>query len=111
MSQYSERLYQLRNEILSSMRDIIIQISQKTGQDRVFWADVTNNFLTDVCLETEDGVCSAVPEYLSIDRESDTVYIKFSERYSEEESYDGENMYTDTLSDILNDLTLYANKL
>ena len=111
MSQYNERLYQLRQEILSCMRDVIAQINQKIGQNKVFWADVTDNFLTDVCWETEDGVCSAIPEYLSIDSESNTVFIKFSERYSEEESYGGENMYTDTLVDILDYLITYANKI
>lgn len=107
-SQFSERLYNIRTEVLEEINDTLHDICDKTGSTSVLWSSITNQLNTDICGYDQ----SVLPSTIGIsDDNSSEFVIVFADYCNCSDSINGENIYTETLIDILQYLEEYLSKL
>ena len=107
-SQFSERLYNIRTEVLEEINDTLHDICDKTGLTSVLWSSITNQLNTDICGYDQ----SVLPSTIGIsDDNSSEFVIVFADYCNCSYSINGENIYTETLIDILQYLEDYLSKL
>lgn len=107
-SQLSERVYNIRTEVLEEINDTLHNICDKTGSTSVLWSRITNQLNTDICCDNQ----SVLPSTIGIsDDNSSEFVIVFADYCNCSDSINGENIYTETLIDILQYLEEYLSKL
>lgn len=107
-SQFSERLYNIRTEVLEEINDTLHDICDKIGSTSVLWSSITNQLNTDICGYDQ----SVLPSTIGIsDDNSSEFVIVFADYCNCSDSINGENIYTETLIDILQYLEEYLSKL
>lgn len=106
--QLSERLYNIRTEALEEINNTLHNICDKTGSTSVLWSSITNQLNTDICAYDQ----SVLPSTIGIsDDNSSEFVIVFADYCNCSDSINGENIYTETLIDILQYLEDYLSKL
>lgn len=109
---YSERLFQIRNEVIESIRDTLYAICQKTNLCSIAWENLTDYTYTNITYETDNDVQSVLPETIGfVDLDCRSFIITFVTHNEYEPSIDGSNLYVETLIDILQYLENYNKKL
>lgn len=107
-SQFSERLYNIRTEVLEEINDTLHDICDKIGSTSVLWSSITNQLNTDICGYDQ----SVLPSTIGIsDDNSSEFVIVFADYCNCSDSINGENIYTETLIDILQYLEEHLSKL
>lgn len=107
-SQLSERVYNIRTEALEEINNTLHNICDKTGSTNVLWSSITNQLNTDICAYDQ----SVLPSTIGIsDDNSSEFVIVFADYCNCYDSINGENIYTETLIDILQYLEDYLSKL
>lgn len=103
---YTSRLNILRGDILMDMATTIANICQHTGETNVLWDNVTGHSNPDITCEQEFGPSSVLPDTLSVNADH-TVHITFASYCQCPDSLNGENLHTDTLLEVLENLKSY----
>lgn len=107
-SQFSERLYNIRTEVLEEINNTLHSICDKTGSTSVLWSSITNQLNTDICGYDQ----SVLPSTIGIcDDNSSEFVIVFADYCDCSDSINGENIYTETLVDILQYLEEYLSRI
>lgn len=110
-SQYSERVYNIRTEIIESVLETIKDICRQTKGRSILWDSLTNHLNTDICYEKDSGPSSVLPDTIGLTDDDKGFYITFASYCDAPSSNDGENIYTETLIDILEYLENYRSTL
>ena len=110
-SQYSERVYNIRTEIIESVLETIKDICRQTKGRSILWDSLTNHLNTDICYEKDTGPSSVLPDTIGLTDDDKGFYITFASYCDAPSSNDGENIYTETLIDILEYLENYRSTL
>ncbi|ROT14485.1 hypothetical protein EEL50_06985 [Muribaculaceae bacterium Isolate-105 (HZI)] len=110
-SRYSERLYNLRNEIIESIVHTVKDILQSTKTYTILWDRITGHENPDICYEKDSGPWNVLPDTIGLSDNEDEFFITFATYCEAPTSNNGENIYTDTLIDILEYLENYRDKL
>ncbi len=110
-SQYSERLYNIRTEIIESVFETVKDICQHTQTRTILWDDITGHENPDICYEKDSGPSSVLPDTIGIADNDREFYITFATYCEAPISNNGENIYTETLIDILEYLENYRSTL
>lgn len=85
-----------------------LPFDSKTGSTSVLWSSITNQLNTDICAYDQ----SVLPSTIGIsDDNSSEFVIVFADYCNCSDSINGENIYTETLIDILQYLEDYLSKL
>ena len=111
MVQYSERVYNIRTEIIESVLETIKDICRQTKGRSILWDSLTNHLNTDICYEKDSGPSSVLPDTIGLTDDDKGFYITFASYCDAPSSNDGENIYTETLIDILEYLENYRSTL
>lgn len=107
-SQLSERVYNIRTEVLEEINDTLHNICDKTGSTSVLWSRITNQLNTDICCDNQ----SVLPSTIGISDDNSSEFIIIFADYCDcSDSINGENIYTETLVDILQYLEEYLSTL
>lgn len=110
-SQYSERVYNIRTEVIESIFYTIKDICQQTNTRSILWDDITGHENPDICYEKDSGPSSVLPDIIGIADNDREFYITFADYCDAPVSNAGENIYTETLIDILEYLENYRSTL
>ena len=110
-SQYSERLNNIRTEIIESVFGVIKDICQQTNTRSILWDDITGHENPDICYEKDSGPSSVLPDTIGIADNDQDFYITFAAYCDSPVSNAGENIYTEPLIDILEYLENYRSIL
>lgn len=110
-SRYSERLYNLRNEIIESIVHTVKDILQSTKTYTILWDRITGHENPDICYEKDSGPWNVLPDTIGLSDNEDEFFITLATYCEAPTSNNGENIYTDTLIDILEYLENYRDKL
>lgn len=110
-SQYSERVYNIRTEIIESVLETIKDICRQTKGRSILWDSLTDHLNTDICYEKDSGPSSVLPDTIGLTDDDKGFYITFASYCDAPSSNDGENIYTETLIDILEYLENYRSTL
>lgn len=110
-SQYSERVYNIRTEVIESIFYTIKDICEQTQTCSILWDDITGHENPDICYEKDSGPSSVLPDTIGLTDDDKGFYITFASYCDAPSSNDGENIYTETLIDILEYLENYRSTL
>lgn len=111
-SQFYQRLNQVRTEVIENIQAIFKDICEKLGVRSVLWSTITNQNDTDICYETDSDSCSVLPSTIELDDDDDKSFIIIFASFEDcPNSINGENIYTETLIDILGYLENYRSTL
>lgn len=110
-SQYSERLNNIRTEIIKSVFETVKDICQHTQTRTILLDDITGHDNPDICYEKDSGPSSVLPDTIGIADNDRDFYITFATYSDAPVSNAGENIYTETLIDILEYLENYRSTL
>lgn len=110
-SQYSERLNKIRTEIIESIFETVKDICQYPKTRSILWDDITGHENPDICYEKDSGPSSVLPDTIGIADNDRDFYITFAAYCDSPVSNAGENIYTETLIDILEYLENYRSIL
>lgn len=110
-SQYSERLYNIRTEVIESLFETVKDLCQQTNTRSILWDDITGHDNPDICYEKDSGPSSVLPDTIGIADNDREFYITFATYCDAPISNAGENIYTETLIDILGYLEQYRTTL
>lgn len=109
--QYTERLCELRNEIVERIHTTLKDILKKTNTYSLLWHTITKGNDPDICYETDSGACSVLPTLISLGENEADFGITFASYCDCPSSINGKNIYTETLIDILEYLEEYRSTL
>lgn len=110
--QLYRRLNEVRTKIIENIQDAFIEICKHRNARSVLWSIITNNDDPDICYETDVDCRSVLPSTIELDDENDKSFIiSFASFEDCPNSIDGENLYTETLIDILEYLENYRSKI
>ncbi|MBD5306566.1 MAG: hypothetical protein HDS14_02925 [Bacteroides sp.] len=110
-SQYSERVYNIRTEVIESIFYTVKDICEQTKTRTILWDDITGHENPDICYEKDSGPTSVLPDTIGIADNDREFYITFATYCDAPVSNAGENIYTETLIDILEYLENYRSTL
>lgn len=109
-TQYSERLYKIREEVIEDIKSTLSDICKANSSLTVLWSKVTDGSCTDIVYETDRDTESVLPEVIGFeDTDYSDFFISFASYCDCSPSINGENIYTETLIDILEYLENYRS--
>ena len=109
--QYTVRLCKFRNELVESIHKTLKNILKKTNTYSLLWHTITNGNDPDICYESDSGACSVLPTLISLGENEADFGIIFASYCDCPSSINGENLYTETLIEILEYLENYRSTL
>lgn len=109
--QYTVRLGKFRNEVVESIHTTLKDILEKTNTYSLLWHTITKGNDPDICYETESGACSVLPSIIGLGENEADFGITFASFCDCPSSINGENIYTETLIEILEYLEEYRSTL
>lgn len=110
-SQLYQKLNQVRTEVIENIQTIFKDICEKLEVRSVLWSIITNQIDPDICYETDSDSCSVLPSTIELDDDDKSFIIIFASFEDCPNSINGENIYTETLIDILEYLENYRSTL
>ncbi len=109
--QFYQRLNQVRTEVIENIQDVFKDTCEKLGVRSLLWSTITNQNDPDICYETDSDACSVLPSTIELADDDKSFIIIFASFEDCPNSINGENIYTDTLIDILKYLENYRSTL
>ncbi len=110
-TQYSERLYKIREEVIEDIKSTLSDICKASNSLTVLWSKVTDGACNDIIYETDQDVESVLPEVIGFENPDYLdFFISFASYCDCSPSVNGENLYTETLIDVLEYLENYRSK-
>ena len=110
-SQYSERAHHIRTEVSESIFHTVKDICEQTKTRSILWDNITGHENPDICYEGDSGPSSVLPDTIGIADNDREFYITFADYCDAPVSNAGENIYTETLINILEYLENYRSTL
>lgn len=96
-----------------SIRDCVDTIKNisSTKTYTILWDRITGHENPDICYEKDSGSWNVLPDTIGLSDNEDEFFITFATYCEAPTSNNGENIYTDTLIDILEYLENYRSTL